>query len=94
MASEAELVQSVMGRLYQQLVQAASGAVLDRWAGALDALVAELRAGGGFCREAHLLAPADRSTEIDLSNEFPPERRPAQEDVMQANREQSSILSV
>jgi len=78
--SEAELMHSVVGHLYTQLVQAASGAMLERWTSTFDALVQELTRGATFCREAELLVAVDRSTEIDLSSEFPPEKRQAQRD--------------
>jgi len=71
---EAELMHSVLGRLYAQLVQAASGGLVQQWAGAFDALVAELMHGGG-CRDIAMLAQQEASIEIDLTREIYPSNR-------------------
>lgn len=71
---EAELMHSVLGRLYEQLVQAASGGLIQQWAGTFDALVAELMQGGS-CRDMTTLSQQEASTEIDLTRDYYPGNR-------------------
>jgi len=68
---EAEIMHSVLGRLYAQLVQAASGGLIHQWAGTFDALVTELMQGGG-CRDMSMLAQQEASSEIDLTRDHYP----------------------
>jgi len=64
-------MQTVVSRLYTQLVQVASSAMFDRWAITFDALVAELTRGR--CQDMRMLAQGEANTEIDLSGEIAPD---------------------
>jgi hypothetical protein len=67
---DGQLVQEALGRLYAQLLEAASGAAVHNLLGALTALLPQL-AGG--CGEQSALAniACQAETELDLSAEAP-----------------------